>query len=381
MKKIFFLTLLAMFLVSLSSCEKIKESDSENIQSSLDVIALLPLTGPAASLGEYLKNGLQLGQATVDKKFEDQIHINLRIVDTKSKPKNGIDALRSAMLINKPDAVITALSSVSSAIKPIVDQEGIATIATTTSLSGLPQNSSVIVRFYPTSDDFIPLVTKYIADKYKYPAVLYINDDFGHANQQLFLNIMKTKSITVVTSQPYEFLPKDIHSLIAKVVSLSPDCIFLTGYGPSFIAVAKKIRETNPDVALVAGIGFSNPTVLNSLGKVAEGVVFVGTDVDLSEPTLRESNEFAVKYRLLFGASTYHVAAYAHDAIVALAKAAMTEKSTTSITKTDMIKASPYSGVVGTIYLDNFGEHKSTLYLMENKEGKNVKIAQHVFQN
>lgn len=380
-KTIFLLTALAMFLVFVSSCEKTKKTDSENVQNSLDVVALLPLTGPAASLGEYLKNGLQLGQTSVDKKFKDQVHINLQIVDSKSKPKDGIDALRSAMLINKPDAVITALSSVSSAIKPIVDQEGILTIATTTSLPGLPQHSSVIVRFYPTSNDFIPLVANYIATKYNHPAVLYVNDDFGHANQQLFLNMMKSKRITVVMSQAYDFLPKDIHSLIAKISSLSPDCIFLTGYGPSFIAVAKQIREINPDIPLIAGIGFSNPTVLNSLEKLAEGVVFVGTDVDLFRPTLRESNEFAVKYRSRFTASAYHVAAYAHDAMLALAKAAMSTKPSTSITKADIIKSAPYSGAVGMIYLDKYGENKSSLYLMERKDGKNVEIAQHGSQN
>lgn len=343
--------------------------------SELNVVAVLPMTGAASSLGAYMSNGVKLGTLSAERQYAGKIKINVTVVDSKSAPKDGVNALRYAMLTKKPDGFLVALSSVSNAVKPIVENERSLTIVTTTSMPGLPQGSSSIIRFYPTSESFVDILADHIEKRCQGVSILYVNDDFGYGNQQLMTQRLKERKKTIAFKDSFELLPRDVNSLIAKAASPSPDCIYLTGYGPGYQSIAKAFRETHPSIHLIADVGFSNPTVLEALGALAEGVAFVGLDVDLDKPSSAEAAAFAKEYIANWNARPYHVAAFAHDAIVALAAARMrapsSDQGVPPLTKKLVVEGSPYTGASGKLTLDANGEIMMKLVLMRRRDGKN----------
>jgi len=340
----------------------------------LRITAVLPMTGPGASLGEYLKNGLELGKEDAEQRFGGKLKIEIEILDSKNLPREGVVALQSALARGRPDAVISAMSSVSHAIVPVVEEQSIATIVTTTAMANLPQGTKQVVRVYPTSEDFVAPMAKAMAAKFDRVAVLYINDDFGDSNQRIFSSMVTAAGKQVVTSEPFEPTEKDFRALLAKVLASPPQAVFVTGYGPAYISVIRQIRELNRDLPLYTEIGFANPAVLDAIGSDAEGINFDGTDLETSDPQTAPAKSFRDRYRQRFGKDPYQVAGFARDSILLLAEAAMRDGRFQKPSKAAITALSPFDGVMGTIQLDKEGESRVRLDLMQRVNGRNMRV-------
>lgn len=340
-------------------------------QHRLRVLAILPMTGPGASLGEFLKNGLELGQEDVERRFGGTLKVELTVVDSKNQPREGVNALQQALALSRPDAIVCAMSSVSSAVAPIVDQRGLPCIVTTTAMAGLPQDNASIVRVYPTSEDFVAPIAAEIARLHKRVSILYVHDDFGDSNQRIMTALLKDAGVAVAASEPYELTEKDFRALVNKVLRGGPEAVFVTGYGPAFISIIRQVRELNRSLPVYTEIGFANPAVLDALGADAEGVVFNGTDLELDESETEQAQQFVRRYQERFGKRPYQVAGFARDSLVMLAEAGMTTGRFEPPTKQRLIALSPFDGVMGQITLDEAGECRVQLQLMERVEGAN----------
>ena len=84
--------------------------------------AILPLTGNLAFLGEPGKNALTMGQEELRRKG---INIDIKFYDSKADPKEGISAFYKAIDIDKVKFVLTTLTGVSLAVKPIANEKKI----------------------------------------------------------------------------------------------------------------------------------------------------------------------------------------------------------------------------------------------------------------
>jgi branched-chain amino acid transport system substrate-binding protein len=345
-----------------------------NIHQTLRVLAILPMTGPGASLGEYLKCGLEMGKEDVEHRFGDNLAIELNIVDSKNQPREGVSALQQALALRKPHAIICAMSSVSSAVVPIVEDQDITTIVTTTAMAGLPQDTRNIVRVYPTSENFVTPVASEIMKRYKRVAILYVHDDFGDSNQRVMVSLLKNAGVTVTASEPYELGEREFRPLLGKLLNESPEALFVTGYGPAYITIIRQIRERNRSLPLFTEIGFANPDVLEALGSDADGIVFDGTEIELEEPQTETAKAFTRRYEERFDKKPYQIAGFARDSLVMLAETSMLSDNFQSPSKQGLISLSPFSGVMGKIVLDQSGECDVQLELMERVDGVNQRL-------
>jgi branched-chain amino acid transport system substrate-binding protein len=377
-------SMLALITTGLSSCFVNQQKDisptanptkSDGKSVKVKVIGLFPLTGPGASLGDYLKNGVQLAKEDAQKKYPG-IDIDIQLIDSKNQPKEGISALQSATTSSAPDVLISGMSSVSKAVVPVVEQKNIPTIVTTTALSNLPQGTKNVIRMYPTSEDFVEPIANHMAKKLDKVAVLYVNDDFGKRNQEVFADIIKKAGKTITVSEPFELAQADSRATIAKVLATNPKAIFVTGYGPSFINIFKQLRESNKTIPIYTEIGFANPAVLTALGTTAEGIIFDGTEMELSEPSTPSVVSFKTSYESKFKGAPYQVAGFAYDSISLIAQAKMKDGGSGKVDKAGMIALSPFQGVMGPITLDTQGESRIKLQLMKRVGNKTVKLSE-----
>jgi len=361
-------------LVGIVKMATVRPPTEDSQRDSLRIVGLVPLTGPGASLGEYVRNGMEMACDDIAARFEGKVHIELEIIDSKNNPREAISALEASLAGGDPDAVVCAMSSVARAVTPILQERGITTIVTTTALADLPEESNNVVRVYPTADDFVSPIAAVMVHKHRRIAVLYIHDDFGESNQRVFAELIRKGPARIVAAEPFELTGLDFRPLLARVLSSSPDSVFVTGYGPAYIAVLKQLREADERIPVYSEIGFANPSVLASLGSVAEGIVFDGTDLEMSDSGAPATNSFRTRYKERFGTEPYQVAGFAYDSVQLLAEAAMFGGTCRVPSKADVIGRSPFSGVMGTISFDSAGECRVPLRLMQRRDGKTVLV-------
>ena len=362
--------LLTCGLAVTSGCKKSEAPpDAKRI---LHIVALAPLTGPDASLGEYLRNGMELAKEQAASRYPGKIEITVELLDSKSQPQEGVRALQAALLQKRPDVIISAMSSVCKAIVPIAEREGILTIATTAALTDLTRSTKTVLRIYPTSDDFLRPIAIHMSKKFERLAILYGQDDFGDSNQRLFGEIIKGAGKQITASEPFELAQADSRAVIARLLATSPEAVFVTGDGPAFAAVFRQLKEAKADLPIYTEIGFANPSILNALGKDADGIIFDGTELELTDPQDPEIAGFQKQYRSRFGTAPYQVAGFAHDSILLLADAAMMSGAFVQPNKRSIIAGAPFQVMMGTIQFDAEGECRIPLKLMKREAGKTV---------
>jgi branched-chain amino acid transport system substrate-binding protein len=345
-------------------------------KSRLHIVALAPLTGPDASLGEYFRNGIELAQEQAASRYPDKIEIKVELLDSKSQPQEGLKALQTALVQKRPDVIISAMSSVSKAIAPIAEQEDILTIATTTALTDLTKSTKTILRVYPTSDDFIRPVATHMGKTFDRIAILYSHDDFGDSNQRLFGEIIKSAGKQITASEPFELAAADSRTVIARLLATSPQAVFVTGHGPAYAAVFRQLKESKTDLPVYTEIEFANPSILSALGKDADGIIFDGTEMELTDPQDPEIASFQKQYRSRFGKEPFHVAGFAHDSIMILADAAMMSGAFAKPKKRSIIAGAPFQVMMGTIQFDAEGECRVPLKIMKREAGRTVLLPQ-----
>lgn len=339
---------------------------------TLEVVALLPLTGPGASLGDFLNNGITLAKEEIGRKFAGQMNVHVEVLDSKNLPGEAVSVLRAQLSRGRPHAVISGLSSVSSAIKPIVESEGILTIATATAREDILHDAAHIVRVYPTAINFVSPVVDQLATRFARVAIIYVHDDFGAGNYEVFRSLAATRGLTIVAAESYELLQSDTRSLVVKIAGAKPQAVYVVGYGPAYTRLFTQFKEQAPEVALFADIAFPNPAVLSSLGDAAEGIVFNGTDAELSEPKTAEAAAFRKSYRDRFAKDSFMVAGFAYDSLMMLAKVAMKSGTFVAPTKAALVALSPIDGIMGTIHLNASGECDIPLHPMIRDHGTTV---------
>jgi branched-chain amino acid transport system substrate-binding protein len=370
-----FLTTLSSLLLTCglavtSGCKESKAPpDAKRI---LHIVALAPLTGPGASLGEYLRNGIELAKDQAASRYPGKIEITVELLDSKSQPQEGIRALQAALLQKRPDVILSAMSSVCKAIVPIAEREDILTIATTTALTDLTKSTKTVVRIYPTSDDIVRPIAIHMSKQFDRIAILYVHDEVGDGNQRLFGEIIKGAGKQITASEPFELAQADSRTVIARLLATSPQAVFVTGDGPAFVAVFRQLKEAKADLPIYTEIGFANPSILHALGKDADGIIFDGTDMELTDPQDPEIAGFQKQYRSRFGTEPYQVAGFAHDSILLLADAAMMSGAFVKPHKRSIIAESPFQVMMGTIQFDTEGECRIPLKVMKREAGKTV---------
>lgn len=357
-------------LATTSGCNKTEPP--AGAKGTLSIVTLAPLTGPGASLGDYIRNGIELAKQEVTNRYGTKVEISVELLDSKNQPQEGVRALQSALVQKRPDTVISAMSSVSKAVGPITERENILTIATTTALTDLTKGTKTMVRVYPTSDDFVRPIATVMAKRFNRVAVLYVHDDFGDSNQRLFGEIIKAAGKQVTASEAFELAQMDSRAVIARLLASSPEAVFVTGYGPAFVTVFKQLKEAKTDLPIYTEIGFANPATLTALGKDADGIIFDGTEMELSDPTDPKIGAFQKQYRARFGTEPYQVAGFAYDSVLLLVEASLKSGAFAKPNKQAVISVSPFQGAMGTIHFDSEGECRIPLKLMKREAGKTV---------
>jgi len=283
--------------------------------SPVKVVALLPLTGPAASYGQQMKTGIELATGTLD-------GVTVEYVDSKGKPAEAVAAANqfAANRGNTPTGFLVALSAVSKAVVPATERQSIPTVLTCVANPGTVQPSELVQQLFWTTDDFLPPVAEEIDRRHKKLAILTLTDDYGRACESTIKQNLD--SCEIVLTETFPIGGGDVGAIATKVAATKPDAVFLGGFGPNFLALITQTKTRLPGADIYTSMDLGNPQVRKALGDAAEGIIFPALSPDLGIDLSGTIAELKEKATGDLGSPVYvAVCFYAHDGLLRLVKA------------------------------------------------------------
>ncbi|MEM4358364.1 MAG: ABC transporter substrate-binding protein [Candidatus Pacearchaeota archaeon] len=361
------LTIVAVVVVIVAIIVGINIYQSQKEPEVIKIGAILPLTGPAASFGQYVKEGIDLAIEEIITK--SNMKFSILYYDSKNDPKEAVSGYNKMVLIEKPSVVIAALSSVASALAPLAISTNTIQIYVDVAKPGVA-DGKYCFRVYPEANGTAGVIAEFVANTLRATkaAVILINDDYGRASLDVFKRRFEASGGKVVFIESYQLLQKDFRDILTKLKSVKPmpDVIYLNGYGPSFVTAVRQIREQGIKIQLVADVALGLPENLKGAGEAAEGTYFVDTDM---------SPEFIEKFIHKYGKEPSSDAGYAYDIIKILYKIVQENPKLTSNYISEQFRSlKDFPGVTGLITMKPNGDAELRFVVKQIIQGKPLLI-------
>jgi len=238
--------------------------------------AVLPLTGPAASIGKAAANGLQLCMEEFNSQGGIQgRQIELLIEDGGGDPKTSISAYRKLIDVHGVKFIITTLSSVSMSLSPLAEREKIILFADAAH-PDITKGRAYVFRHSNVADQEASAILSHLAliNAHARVATLVVHDDYGNAIASSVQHqiVNSRDGLILVAAETYPNTETDFRSHIARLTAANPDCIVIGGLSTSMGLAIRRLREQG----FVGTIYVTLPFVLLPDGIAAAGSAIHG---------------------------------------------------------------------------------------------------------
>jgi branched-chain amino acid transport system substrate-binding protein len=339
--------------------------------------AILPLTGSAAIVAEYLKNGIDLAIEKINSEgIIPKGKLEIVYGDSKNSPKEAISILNRFISVEKIPITIAAVSSVSLALIPIADDNQHVLFITVASAPGIPEKSEWAFRIFPTSENEARKMANYAYSSLhlKRLAIFYVNDEYGLGGCRIFIKEFEKIGGKVIWKESYEKTQIDFRSQLVKIKATSPDSVWIIGYDSSLASIIKQVREIGIQSKILTIIGFSLPKVLEQSGKASEGIFLTLMPFDPDIPVNDMSKKFVSNYYAKYNAKPGFMSAISFDMTMVLADVLKRYKYSPNDIKNGLLDLKSYQGILGEISITKNGEVDFSLDIGIVKNGKIIRI-------
>lgn len=278
--KILFLTF-ALSLFSFGSCKNSNKSNSSNEKEIINIGAILPLSGPASVYGEYVKSGQEKALKEVNENLKDTpFTLEVKYEDGKGIPKESLLAynkLRSEGV----EIFNSTISSVCLSILPQAKNDNVLFFADAAHPELTSKDSPLVFRHSNTSTQEVELILEHIgnSEKYNNVALITLSDDYGKAFEEDFKKkVLQNQEDAIVYEDNFGRNETDFNILAQKLNKANPDVAILVGFGQSLGLLIKAVRNVNPDIHIIASIGYIITGSPKVAGEAAKGIEIVNFD-------------------------------------------------------------------------------------------------------
>ncbi len=220
--------------------------------------AILPLTGPAADMGQKMSRGINLAQQYWNTVRENRKSILLvTIEDSQSSPQGGINALQS-LLARGYRIFIIPLSTIAMSVRPIIQQKDVIAFldASHPEITNPPHPR--IFRHSQNAAQEAQRIVEHIKKnkEIKNVFVFYLNDEYGRS---LAEHLRATVGMNIsLFLNPYETGLIEYRSLIQKsrILSTLRSAAIVVGVGKSMGILIKTLREQGYHGPIYATMGY-----------------------------------------------------------------------------------------------------------------------------
>ena len=328
---------------------------------------LIPLTGKAADLGKYLKNG-------IDMAFNDYGKENIKLIyeDDACDPQRAVSAFRKLIDLDKVSAVIAASGSPCTlAVAPIAEENKVVLITPCSAAETISEAGDFIFRNHSRSSLEMKKLGKFMAENYKNIAIFYdnTNDAMILGEKYLKKSIIENggeviHSIGYISGQA---------SYRTEILKIKPDldrinAIHIESLTRDAVIFVKELAEMGINKQLFLNKVAASKEFIESLGDLAEGIIFIEPKFDKEDnPT------FWTKYEERYGEPPMIFSVQAYDSFMIIAKIMHDKCGNDSICLKEELYKVSYQGAGGKISFDENGDVvEKEIVLKTIKNGKFV---------
>jgi branched-chain amino acid transport system substrate-binding protein len=337
-------------------------------RTSFKIGAILPLTGDAAQYGNNDREGIVLAvdQANAQGGINGR-KIEVAFEDCQTDAKKAVSAFNKLRTANVEVVIDDAISTISLALTPLLEQNKTVLISTGASNPSLSGMSPYFFRIW-NSDAFEGVVTSdYLKTKHRGAkiAIFYINSDYGKGLHDVVSKALKGSDIQVVASESFEKDARDFRSQVAKVKDVSPTHVYLVGYAAQTGPAAKQLREGGVSAPLIGTVAMEDPEFIKLAGEAAEGVVYPfpvapsGTVVD----------EFKTAFKKACGKEPGLLHDCGFDAANLILKAVRDGATSGEQVRAKLAETRDFQGASGLISFDDKGDVHKPMQMKVIKNG------------
>lgn len=373
--KLLFTVLMAFTLVMLAACGNSSTDDTESagsddvVKAKVGVISYL--TGPGASYGEAITNGINLAHKEIAELGE--VDIELKIEDSAGKQEEALSVAQKLMNSENVDAIIgPTLSTEMQIVGPEADLNGVPILGTSNTAEGIPQLGEYVFRNSIPETLAIPASVQKAIDKYgaKKVAILYGNDDvFTKAGYDTMKQVAKDLDLEVLTTETFQLGQSDYKAQLTKIKSLNPDLVLASALYNEGAVILDQARKMGIDVPFVGGNGFNSPEVIEIAGDAANGLI-------VATPWFAKKDDEKVKkfvedYEAAYGMEPDQFAAQAYDGFYVMAEAIKNAgEADRDAIRDALAEIKDFEGVLGNMSFDEEGDiiMEPTVLIIEGDE-------------
>ena len=266
-----------------------------------------------------------------------------------------------------------ATSTTAKALLPLINEKRVLSIAPTPSSTELAGLDDYLIRLRPTSKQDAEVLAKYLTEKIKPQKIVIVYDVLNPVytiefTKNFMQNFAKDVKFNLI---PFKEGESDIKALSKKILSYSPDCVFIITEVYRTALIAQHLRILKPDLILISSPWSKFQRLIENGGRRIEGLLSCDSfDVDYKGEVYQK---FKKRFIDRFGYEPEMGAILSFESVMII-KQAVERGATRENIKELIIKTGKFQGLQGEIVIDKFGDRVIKPFVVKVENGKWVKV-------
>lgn len=361
-----------LFITTFTACSK-KITAPENIK----IGAILPLTGAVASLGVPMKNAIELAASNINAAGGiNGKPIEVVYEDSVGNPKIAVSAVQKLITADKIQVVISFMTGVIQAIKPITESNKVVLMAQSVYPPIIKDTKYTFRVFYSFATESEKIIDEIKRDKIQNIAFIRSKDAATEYQvAEYVIPKLKLNGVKNIIDETFDVGDLDFKAQVSKIKGAKVSAVVVLGFGSDFPNLIKELEQQGllKSVKVIGGIGFVEIPQTIPL-KMLDGVVFFAPPyyLEATPGKIQFQEQYAAKYGK--GDITY-AAGYAYDSMMLLAKALENLKPyNPDALKSRILALQTFSGITGPIVILPNGDCDTSVVRVTYKNGVLVKL-------
>jgi len=334
-----------------------------------------PLTGNYAEYGQNWKKAMDLGLGWINAAGGvNGRPIELIYTDSKSDPKESAAVAQKYVSDKRIVSTMGDFTSTACmAAQPIYDRGGLVQLSPTASHPKFAPGSAWSFGIIGTQAGEGPFMANYavkILGKKKI-GVLYINNDWGIATKDYFVNAAKGMGAEILAIEAFFETDKDFTGVLTKLRGYKPELLYIPSMYNEMALIAKQREKLGWMDVLISGPGSLYSPKLLEIGGASVNGLYTSAVFFPKDPR-PEVQKFVKGFEEKYKSAPNMFAAIAYDGINLMAEVLRKAGTDRKAIRDELEKTKNFQGVTGKIA---FTERRDVLKDYRHLVIKNIEFA------
>jgi branched-chain amino acid transport system substrate-binding protein len=268
-------------------------------QQTVKVGAIYPLSGNAASAGNYSKAAIELAVEIVNNAHPELkdlplaagsglpglggAKIEVVFADNQGTPAAGQNQALRLITEEKVIALIGAYQSgITVTTSAMAERHGVPFITPESVAANLTERGfKWFFRATPVAGDFARAYSDFLKEQkaagQKVSSIALVNEntEYGNSVASVIRDVFAKEDLNVTQVIPYSANTTDVQPQVLQLKEKNPDVVIFVSYTSDAILYAKTMKDLNwkPGIMIADNAGFNDPSFVSTSGALVEGLV------------------------------------------------------------------------------------------------------------